>query len=173
MALPPPLQTANAAIEGLQKTQESVVAGTKVLDRLESLVHVSRAEKAPDVKVADVKVTTITLPGNTGAVTTFTAKTGDNGQYNTRISLAPKPGFKCTCPDLEKRRQACKHVAALAVASRKRLWALSDLLQSDIDRLTKDRDELAALYEALPILTGNLTTRATDALQTTFRTLES
>jgi len=106
------LQAAIEAIDGLVKTKENLTISTKVLDRLEALVHVSRASKAPDVKVTDVEIKT-TQHGNVGVVTQVTAKTGDNAQYNTRITLAPNPGFRCTCPDLEKRHKACTHVALL------------------------------------------------------------
>ena len=173
MSTPPLLQGAIDALNGLVKTKENLTVGTKVLDRLEALVHVSRAAKAPDVKVTDVVIATNTLPGNVGEVTQVTAKTGDFAQYNTRITLSPKPGFKCTCPDLEKRHTACKHVAALAVVARKRFWALSDLLQADIDKLGKERDELEALYTAVPLLTRNLTTKAGEALTGALKTLES
>lgn len=173
MSTPPLLQGAIDALNGLVKTKENLTIGTRVLDRLEALVHVSRAAKAPDVKVTDVAIKTETLPGNVGVVTQVTAKTGDTAQYNTRITLSPKPGFKCTCPDLEKRHAACKHVAALAVVARKRFWALSDLLQADIDKLGKERDELEALYTAVPLLTRNLTTKAGEALTGALKTLES
>lgn len=173
MSTPPLLQGAIDALNGLVKTKENLTIGTKVLDRLEALVHVSRAAKAPDVKVTDVVIKTETLPGNVGVVTQVTAKTGDLAQYNTRITLSPKPGFRCTCPDLEKRHTACKHVAALAVVARKRFWALSDLLQADIDKLGKERDELEALYTAVPLLTRNLTTKAGEALTGALKTLES
>lgn len=173
MSTPPLLQGAIDALNGLVKTKENLTIGTKVLDRLEALVHVSRAAKAPDVKVTDVVIKTETLPGNVGVVTQVTAKTGDLAQYNTRITLSPRPGFKCTCPDLEKRHMACKHVAALAVVARKRFWALSDLLQADIDKLGKERDELEALYTAVPLLTRNLTTKAGEALTGALKTLES
>lgn len=173
MSPPPPLQAATDAITGLVKTKGNLDTSTRVLNRLEALVHVSRASKAPSVKVTDVVIKTGTLPGNVGEITQVTAKTGDFAQYNTRITLAPRPGFKCTCPDLEKRHTACKHVAALAVACRKRIWALSDLLQADIDKLGKERDELEALYTALPLLTQNLTTKTEDALSGALKTLES
>jgi len=166
------LQAAIEAIDGLVKTKENLTISTKVLDRLEALVHVSRASKAPDVKVTDVEIKT-TQHGNVGVVTQVTAKTGDNAQYNTRITLAPNPGFRCTCPDLEKRHKACKHVAALAVVCRKRIWVLSDLLQADIDKLGKERDELEALHTALPLLTQNLTAKAGSALSGALKTLES
>ena len=172
MSPPPLLQAAIDALNGLVKTRENLTGVTKVLDRLEALVHVSRAAKAPDVKVTDVVIKTSTLPGNVGEVTQVTAKTGDFAQYNTRITLS-KPGFKCTCPDLEKRQSVCKHVAALAVVCRKRIWALSDLLQADIEKLGKERDELEALYTAVPLLTRNLTAKAGDALSSSLKTLES
>lgn len=173
MSLPPLLQKATDALNGLAKTKENLEIATRVLDRLESMVHVSRAAKAPDVKVAEVSVSTMVLPTNVGVVTQVTAKTGDNGQYNTRITLAPRPGFRCTCPDLEKRKQACKHVAALAVVCRKRFWALSDLLQADIEALGKERGELEALFISIPLLTRNLTTKAGDTLTSALKTLES
>ena len=168
-----PLQAATGAIQGLVKTKENLESCTRVLDRLESMVHVSRAAKAPDVKVANVTIQTRSLPGNIGEVVQVTAQTGDAGQYNTRVTFAPKNGFRCTCPDLERRHQACKHVAALAVECRKRFWALSDLLMVDIDKLGKERDELEALYISLPLLTTNLTTKAGDALTSSLQVLVS
>ena len=124
------------------------------------------------MKIASVELTTLMFPGNVGVVAQITAKTGDTAQYNTRISLAPKPGFKCTCPDLKKRKQPCKHVAALAVVCRKRIWSLSDLLQTDIARLTKEMSELEALYISIPLLTRNLTAQASEALTTAIKTLD-
>ncbi len=73
----------------------------------------------------------------------------------------------------DKADQAADKVAALAVVTRKRFWALSDLLQADIDKLGKERDELEALYTAVPLLTRNLTTKAGEALSSALKTLES
>lgn len=165
-----PLQAARDAIAGLVKTRERLDAGTKVLDRLESLVHISRARRAPDVSVTNVAIQTGTQSG-VGVVVQVTANTGDFGQYNTRITFTPKAGYKCSCPDLAKRHVACKHVAALAVVCRKRFWALSDVLTASIDKMGKDRDELEALYVAMPLLTQNLESKAVDALKDALKSL--
>jgi hypothetical protein len=168
-----PLREADEAIERLVKTSENISASTKVLDRLEALVHVSRAAKAPDVKVTDVKVRTLRTSNEVGAVSHVTAKTGDTAQYGTRITFTPKAGFNCTCPDLEKRRLPCKHVAALAVVSRKKFWALSDQLQTDITELQRQRGALEELYRTLPDLTRNLATKAKESLTGSLSSLSS
>lgn len=170
--IPAQLQAAGTCLNGLVQTVANLEEGTKVLNRLEALVHVSRAARAPDVKVTDVVIKTNTLPGNIGEVVQITACTGDFGQYFTRITLSPKPGFRCSCPDLEKRQHACKHVAALAVVCRKRFWDLSDLLQGDIVKLKKEKDELEALCLALPLLTQNLASKTEEALTGALRTLQ-
>lgn len=41
------------------------------------------------------------------------ARTGTGG-YSTAMTFHPRTAHKCTCPDWDKRRRACKHVLALA-----------------------------------------------------------
>jgi uncharacterized Zn finger protein len=93
-------------------TTTAAAAANNVTAALRALVAVTdptRAARAGAVAVEGVK---LSLSGAT--ITGVTARTGEGGKYTTRIVLAPRRGFHCTCPDCTQRRVACKHVAALA-----------------------------------------------------------
>ena len=86
-------------------------AANNVTAALAALVRVmdpARAARAATVEVEGLK---LSLSGAT--LVGITARTGEGGKYATRITLAPRRGFHCSCPDA-KRRAACKHVSALA-----------------------------------------------------------
>lgn len=139
-----PIRSAETAIAGMRQTLSNLQVANSLLDRLESAVPSSRAQRAPDVPVSKVEITTQTLPDGSGVPVSVTATTG-SGEYRTRITFQPKQGFHCTCPDLQKRRAACKHVAALAVICRKRFWAISELIETDVNTFT---ERLVALESA-------------------------
>ena len=82
---------------------------TAALAALVRVMDPARAVRAATVTVESVK---LSLSGAT--LNGVTARTGEGGKYNTRISFAPRRGFHCTCPDFQQRKVACKHVAALA-----------------------------------------------------------
>lgn len=82
---------------------------TTTVAALAEIVAPARAARAAAVSVLEVK---IKLEGS--EITGFTARTGEGGKYATRLTLSPRRGFHCTCPDLQQRRVACKHVVALA-----------------------------------------------------------
>lgn len=82
---------------------------TTTVAALAAVTTAARAARAAEVSVVDVKIAL-----NGAEITGFTARTGEGGKYATRLTLAPRRGFHCTCPDLQQRRTACKHVAALA-----------------------------------------------------------
>ncbi len=159
------LQIASAALSGLSKTLNNLNEANALLDRLEKAVPSSRAQRAPNVPVSNVKLTTSTLPDGSGVPTAVTATTGDGG-YKTRIVFQPKQGFNCTCPDLQKRRAACKHVAALAVECRKRFWAIMDLIEGDVERYSI---HLVDLESAADKLSKN----AVQSLASSLKALES
>lgn len=86
-------------------------ASNNVTSALAALVRVmdpARAARAGSVEVEGLK---LSLAGAT--LTGVSARTGEGGKYATRITLAPRRGFHCSCPDA-KRKVACKHVSALA-----------------------------------------------------------
>ena len=82
---------------------------TAALAALAGVTDPSRAARAGAVAVSDVK-----LSLNGATITGVTARTGEGGKYATRITIAPRRGFHCTCPDSTQRKVACKHVSALA-----------------------------------------------------------
>lgn len=90
----------------------STTAANTIVASLTALAAVTdpaRAARAGTVEVEGVK---LSLAGS--SITGVTARTGEGGKYATRITLAPRRGFNCTCPDATQRRVACKHVSALA-----------------------------------------------------------
>ena len=92
-------------------TTTPAAAPSTVTSALNALVRVmdpARAARAATVEVEGVK---LSLSGAT--LVGITARTGEGGKYATRITLAPRRGFHCSCPDA-KRRVACKHVSAVA-----------------------------------------------------------
>lgn len=143
-----PLQSAATAIRGLSKTLGNLQTANELLNRLERAVPSSRAQRAPNVIVSNIKITTQMLQDGTGVPLSATAMTGSAG-YKTRITFQPKPGFNCTCPDLQQRRAACKHVAALAVECRKRFWAIADLIEGDVERFSIQLADLESSAERL------------------------
>lgn len=76
---------------------------------------VAAGERRRVGRVSDINVGVMDFDG-----TRVTAKVaGTTGHYDVRITVAPKRGHHCTCPDWEKNgRQVgpCKHVLALALA---------------------------------------------------------
>lgn len=159
------LQIAAAALSGLSKTLNNLNEANSLLDRLEKAVPASRAQRAPNVPVSNVKLTTITLPDGSGVPTVVTATTGDGG-YKTRIMFQPKQGFNCTCPDLQNRRAACKHVAALAVECRKRFWSIMGVIENDVERLSIQLVELESTAD-------RLSKTAVQSLASSLKALES
>lgn len=143
-----PLQSAATAIRGLSKTLGNLQTANELLDRLERAVPSSRAQRAPNVVVSDVKINSQLLPDGSGVPVTATAVTGSGG-YKTRITFQPKQGFNCTCPDLQQRRAACKHVAALAVECRRRFWAIADLIEGDVERFSIQLADMESSAERL------------------------
>ena len=92
-------------------TTTPAAAPSTVTSALNALVRVmdpARAARAATVEVEGVK-----LSLNGATLVGITARTGEGGKYATRITLAPRRGFHCTCPDA-KRKVACKHVSAVA-----------------------------------------------------------
>jgi hypothetical protein len=164
--MPASLQTASAVVANLTETLRNVEALNPLLDRLDHAIPSSRAQRAPNVKVNTVAIKTTVLPNGSGTPTQVSAKTGDQGQYDTRINLSPKQGFHCTCPDLQQRRLACKHVAALAVETRKRFWAIQGVIEGDVERLSIQLTELESAVDTL-------TSHAQGALESTLKALES
>ena len=147
-----PLLSASVAIRGLTQTLRNLQDAVDLLDRLEKAVPSSRAQRAPNVSVSNVSLTTQMLPDGSGVPGVATATTGEKG-YKTRITFQPKQGFNCTCPDLQNRKMACKHVAALAVACRKRFWAITDLIENDVERFSIQIVELENVAEKLSVET--------------------
>lgn len=143
-----PLQSAATTIQGLSKTLGNLQSANELLNRLERAVPSSRAQRAPNVIVSDVKINAELLPDGSGVPVFATAMTGSGG-YKTRITFRPKQGFNCTCPDLQQRRAACKHVAALAVECRKRFWAIADLIEGDVERFSIQIADLESSAERL------------------------
>lgn len=162
---PNPLQPAATVLQGLSKTLGNLQTANVLLDRLEKSVSISRACRAPDVHVSGTVIESQTLPDGSGVPLRATAVTGTNG-YKTRIVFQPKQGFNCTCPDLQQRRAACKHVAALAVECRKRFWAVMDLMEADAERIAIQITELEAAA-------NSLASKANSALDSSLRALES
>lgn len=83
---------------------------TEALTALVRVMDPARAARAESVTVTNVEFhhagrTLVAITGTTGA--------GDR-VYATRITLGPKRGFSCNCPDCVGRGVACKHVSALA-----------------------------------------------------------
>ena len=136
-----PLQSTSSALLGLSKTLGNLQTANELLNRLERAVPPSRAQRAPNVPVSHVIITTQMLPDGSGVPATASASTGSAG-YKTRLTFQPKPGFNCTCPDLQQRRAACKHVAALAVECRKRFWVLADQIEGNVERFSARLGEL-------------------------------
>lgn len=145
---PNPLQPAATVLQGLSKTLGNLQTANVLLDRLEKSVSISRACRAPDVHVSGTVIESQTLPDGSGVPLRATAVTGTNG-YKTRIVFQPKQGFNCTCPDLQQRRAACKHVAALAVECRKRFWGVMDAVERDVERFSIQIVELESAAERL------------------------
>ena len=168
-----PTLAAISAVNGLSSTLRNLDSATVLLDRLESVIPSTRAQRAPTVKVVGVRVITNTLPGNEGIPVQVTAKTGDNGQYDSRITFHPKQGFNCTCPDLQQRRLACKHVAALAVTCRKRFWAISDLISADVASLKPRVEIIERTYRELSVQVQGVASEASDSLASSLKALES
>lgn len=160
-----PIQSASMAITRLSRTLNNLVAANALLDRLESQVMSSRAQRAPKVRVSDVRITTQTLPDGSGIAVQATATTGDKG-YNTLIRFHPRQSVNCTCPDLQNRRMACKHVAALAVECRRRLTAIMDMVERDVERFSIQ-------IEGIETSANTLASTATSSLSNSLRALES
>lgn len=145
---PNPLQSAATVIQGLSKTLANLKSANDLLNRLEKAVPSSRAQRAPNVSVSNVSVTTQLLPDGSVILMRASAVTGSNG-YQTRITFQPKQGFHCTCPDLQQRRTACKHIAALAVECRKRFWDVENRVEADVERFSIQITELEFEAEKL------------------------
>lgn len=160
-----PLQSASTAITRLSRTLNHLVAANALLDRLETQVMASRAQRASNVRVSDVKLATQTLSDGSGIPVQVTAKTGDKG-YNTRITFHPRQGVNCTCPDLQNRKMACKHVAALAIECRKRLTAIMDIIEGDVERFSIQ-------IEGIETSANTLASTAAASLTNSLRALES
>lgn len=79
------------------------------LNALVRVMDPARAARAGTVEVEGLK---LSLKGAT--LNGVSARTGEGGKYATRIVIAPRRGFHCTCPDATQRKVACKHVSALA-----------------------------------------------------------
>jgi len=76
---------------------------------------VAAGERRRIGRVSDVNVGVVDFDGT--RVTATVA--GTTGHYDVRITVAPKRGHHCSCPDWEKngrRVGPCKHVLALALA---------------------------------------------------------
>lgn len=87
-----------------------IKANLKLVDDL-----VAAGERRRVGRVSDINVGVMSFDGS--KVTAIVA--GTTGKYNVRITVAPKRGHNCTCPDWEKNgRQVgpCKHVLALGLA---------------------------------------------------------
>lgn len=164
--MPDPIQSASIAIGNLTKTLTNTKTATNLLDRLESVIPASRSQRAPTVKVSTIRIVTAKLADGSGIPVVVTAKTGDMGQYDTRITFHPKQGFHCTCPDLQQRRAACKHVAALATETRKRFWAIMDLIEADAERMSIRLADLESSVNAM-------VSQARNVLADSLRALES
>lgn len=167
-----PILAANAAVDVLTNTLRNLDSATVLLDRLESVIPSTRAQRAPSVKVVAVRISTVALPTE-GIPVQVTAKTGDTGQYNSRITFHPKQGFNCSCPDLQQRKMACKHVAALAVECRKRFWAISDLITADVDSLKSQVEAIESTYRNLSVQVLEIESKASDALGDALKILGS
>jgi len=87
-------------------------AASTVSAALRALAGVTDPARA--VRAATVTVESVKLSLNGATLNGVTARTGEGGKYATRITLGPRRGFHCTCPDCTQRKVACKHVAALA-----------------------------------------------------------
>lgn len=74
---------------------------------------ISKGEARRLGRTSDIRVTRADFDGNR-----VTARViGTTGQYDTRITVRPTPGHRCTCPDWQKngpRVGPCKHVLRLA-----------------------------------------------------------
>ena len=83
-------------------------------------------------RVTGIKVGPIQFDGKTVKAQV----TGVGDIYSTRITVAPKRGHHCTCPDWEQRGRdvgPCKHVLALGLAWKERdLDPAMDALHTDV-----------------------------------------
>lgn len=111
-----------------QGLKNNVVLLAGIADTLEALIHAGEARRlgrTDDVKIASAK-------GNARQITAIVQ--GTSGRYDTRITLSPKRGHHCTCPDWQKRGKQvgpCKHVLALA-----RYWRETEVIPA-LDNLAE------------------------------------
>jgi len=106
---------------------------------LEALIAAGEARRLG--RISDIKI--VSQRGNEDKITAVMQ--GTSGKYDTRITLKPKRGHHCTCPDWQKRgRQIgpCKHVLALG-----QYW-LHEKVDPALDRID---DGLFSLVEKMDL----------------------
>lgn len=103
------------------------------------------AEKGRFDRSEDVVVSNIKFNGQEILASTKSEKGGTT--YNTRISLLPRRGYNCTCPDRERRGGSvgpCKHVLALGRA----FW--NEELQPELENIEKAFGGVMSQMKLLP-----------------------
>lgn len=101
------VKTVQDALETTTANAENLIEQASLMDRL-----ISKGEARRLGRTQHIKMKSVSFDGNR-----ISARIqGTTGDYDTRITLKPKPGHHCTCPDWERNGRKvgpCKHVLRL------------------------------------------------------------
>ena len=115
-------------------------ATANALGDLVKLAEKGRFDRSESIDVSSINFDGQVIMGNCKS-----ARGGDS--YNTRISLLPRRGYNCTCPDRERRGGSvgpCKHVLALG----REFW--NGELQPELEAIQKAYAGVLGKMKLLP-----------------------
>lgn len=110
---------------------------TAIAEGLKGLVNL--AENPRQQRAGSVQVSNLKFDGK--VITGKTQSKGKSSSYETRITLMPKRGFNCSCPDREynsKKKGPCKHVIALGA----HFW--TNELRPEVEKLDKAMESVTS-----------------------------
>ena len=117
----------NKYVQGIQEYARQLSLHESTIEDLFRIADPKRMGRIGDVKVSLTSASAEKVEGRVS---------GRTGNYDTRISIQPKRGFHCTCPDFVQRGMRdgpCKHVLATALEWKERVLQAEDRLQAQLD----------------------------------------
>jgi len=131
--------------------RERTIAFTEYMRRLRGAADslgalVSLAEKGRFDRSEQIDVAQMSFDGKQ-ILGTCKSQKGTGSSYKTRISLLPKRGYNCSCPDRERRGGSagpCKHVLALG----RTFW--TEELQPELQAVEGALDDVMGTLNLLP-----------------------
>lgn len=126
------LQGVAGSLAAVQRYKDDLANQVTVMEALIAAGEARRLGRTTDIKVKSVNP----VRGGQGELTQLQAvMAGLTDDYRTRITIAPKRGHFCTCPDWEqngRRVGPCKHVLALGQYGLTQVTAEADRLQDGL-----------------------------------------